>query len=194
MSFVVVSEGGELAHHRQPPTAASTLKHVGPPAHIRLHALPTNRQTMHAYTPKASPIRWRRNPVGACVLASFGAPQYPYAGPVVLVGSDRGRIGSLPRWLSSAVVEVHARIRLVLAGSRTVADARWEQAVWDYAEYVDTAEGPLWADHPATDLFGRDKIGRSWWLCPTGRCGCAAMFHQAGVCRYTGCTCGKETR
>jgi hypothetical protein len=84
----------------------------------------------------------KRNPVGACVLASFGASPGIYAGPVVITGWDPSydaetEICDLSPWSLAALVKVHRSVGVALGGVEvSELGAGWDAATRGYAERV----------------------------------------------------------
>lgn len=199
MTYLVVTPDGRLHVRRHQPTLPTLAEEAGgaPLARVTLRRLDRpNRPSMCLYTPAREDGRaWPRNPVGAVVAATFGAEQYPYAGPLAFVGwTAPARMHELPRVLRVAVTEVHLNVQIVLTDAAATAgfSPAWGQAARAYARHVVEADGPGWFTE-VTDLFGRGDEGRSWWVCPNRGCSHAGMFHRGGRCWFNTCECGKET-
>ena len=181
MTYLVITSDGTLKTRLHQPTLATLSAEVGgaPLAHVTLRRLDRpNRPSMCLYTPaKQTLVSWHRNPVGAVVAATFGAEQYPYAGPLMFVGwTPPARMHELPRVLRVAVTEVHLNVQIVLTDAAATAgfSPAWGQAARAYARHVVEADSPAWFAE-VTDLFGRGDDGRSWWVCPNR--GCTACGH-----------------
>lgn len=107
-----------------------------------------------------------RNPVGACVLATLGARQQPYAGPIVITGyspySDWGGPESFGARQAAVLYGVVGAVQAVLAGRQATAGwvtPEWVREIREYAELVRTAEAPgmrvLSPEESAAYLCGR---------------------------------------
>lgn len=90
-----------------------------------------------------------RNPVGACVLATLGANQQPYAGPVVLTAYDHGSEWGGPESLEpgrvGTLTGICDAVHSALAGRPlhgSWLNPEWGEGIRAYAEVVRTGETP----------------------------------------------------
>lgn len=89
MTFVVIDEDGRFGITINNADRDAVNGAVGPEGFdlVRMYDEPA----MYAYVNDSGlllPARYRRNPVGACVIALCGARQGIYAGPIVITGWD----------------------------------------------------------------------------------------------------------
>ena len=150
MTYLVIEPDGTVRHEQQTPTLGridAIVQHGGW-ARVRL----ADEWGMAGWVSDCGLISGApRNPVGACVLATLGASQQPYAGPVVLTGYDHnsdwggpeslqpGRVGTL----SGICDAVHdALAGRPLHGSWL--SPEWGIEIRAFAEMVQSAPVPPW--------------------------------------------------
>ena len=161
--YVVISTDGTMVGYPEPPTLARIDAAVGPEgwARVRLdHGLAGFVNDSGFLLPDTYP----RNPVGACLLAAFGAGLQPYAGPVVVTGWDATpRAGSEIRPFTetqqTAVSVAHGHVVRVLADRDVPAGVTEEAAagIRAYAGFVRSAPAPELQSVPVETL---EELGR----------------------------------
>lgn len=119
--FAVIQPDGALTIDERPVTMELVEEAVGPEGWNR--AYPRADCRMVGWLNDCGllmPEKYPRNEVGGAVLAAMGAPQQPYAGPVVITGYDHGGSGGWPLDLDELRVQaqraLHAAVRSALAG------------------------------------------------------------------------------
>ncbi|GAB2714817.1 hypothetical protein [Streptomyces bullii] len=146
MRYAVIAPDGELTHHDGEPDWDTLL---GPKGKARVH-LPGLAVTGWVNdVGLLYPERYPRNITGSCVLAAFGAPIQPYAGPVVFTGwnPDNTPLGllelcSLPQPVT-VLDTVHGDVLKALAGQtpRELSPS-WAEQMREIAEHARTAPSP----------------------------------------------------
>ena len=148
MTYLIIDADGEL--HTQPatPTIDAINEAVGPEGWAFVPI--TYSRLMRAFVNDCGlvlPDTYRRNPVGAGVLATLGASQQPYAGPVVITGWGKHswtEIVGLDGFLVQVVTRLHTAVTAAIGDPAAVTEfgAEWGEQIRAYAEHVRTAETP----------------------------------------------------
>jgi hypothetical protein len=147
--YVVIDPDGSVRHEQQTPTLdrIDAIVQHGGWARVRL----AEDWAMAGWVSDCGLIDGAaRNPVGACVLATLGAVQQPYAGPVVVTGYDYGSEWGGPEPLGgvhvSALTDICDGVHAALAGREVTGpmatNPLWAPQIREYAEIVRTGEAP----------------------------------------------------
>lgn len=146
MTFVVISTDGVLDVAPAPADLGAVDRTVGPEGadRVRLGVPGVIGHVNDCGHVNGMP----RNVVGSCVLATLGAVQYPYAGPVVITGwrdaGEDSEITDLNRRDVAMVEAIHHDVLIALGliqGTHSGGEA-WAAAIREYAETVRTAPAP----------------------------------------------------
>ncbi|MEW2250454.1 hypothetical protein AB0907_24310 [Streptomyces sp. NPDC006975] len=147
MRYAIIAADGDLTHHDGDLNWDAVIGPEGKDR-VRLHpslAVAAFVNDVGLYYPD----RYPRNVVGSCVLASFGAPVQPYAGPIVFTGWDPANtplglseICSLPQPVET-LDTVHGDVLKALAKQtpRELSPS-WAESMREIAEHVRTAPTP----------------------------------------------------
>jgi hypothetical protein len=165
VTYLVIDPDGTVRHEQQAPTLERIDAIVQHGGWARVHVDPD--WDMAGWVSDCGLVTGAaRNPAGACVLATLGAGQQPYAGPVVITGYDHDSDWGGPEQLhpTQAVMldGLVGAVRAVLAGRQATASwvtPEWVRQTREYAEMVRTAEAPgmrvLSPEESAAYLRGR---------------------------------------
>lgn len=149
MTYIVVDVDGDLHVRDTPPTIEAIRREVGEPGWDMVRLQVPGRgwvnDTGHEHLP--------RNPVGSVLLLVCGAPEHPYAGPVVVTGWDRHtEFQPLSPALLAALRSLHTDIRHALGGDGgeacTDCTPEWVAQVRRAAEWVTAAATPVMTQWP----------------------------------------------
>lgn len=143
MGFAIISEEGELSFTDWHPGAHAFRKYLGEDGFDGVpFAIATDMRGWVSDTGLLMPERYRRNPVGACMLIALGAGVQPYAGPVAITGFERFPepdpvdITERQRVL---LLDLYAAVSsVVLHGLPSSYGGEWDKAVRGYAGNVMT--------------------------------------------------------
>ncbi|MFF9097623.1 hypothetical protein ACF1AX_31435 [Streptomyces sp. NPDC014802] len=147
MRYAIIAADGDLTHH-DGDLDWDTV--IGPEGKDRVRLHPSLAVT--AFVNDVGlyyPDRYPRNVVGSCVLAAFGAPVQPYAGPVVFTGWDPANtplglseICSLPQPVET-LDTVHGDVLKALAEQtpRHLSPS-WAESMREIADHARTAPTP----------------------------------------------------
>ncbi|QIJ62603.1 hypothetical protein [Streptomyces sp. JB150] len=147
MRYAVIASDGELTQHDGDLDWDDV---IGPEGKDRVRLHPS--LAVAAFVNDVGlyyPARYPRNVIGSCVLAAFGAPLQPYAGPVVFTGWNPGNtplglseICSLPQPVD-ALDTVHGDVFKALNGQRPRhLSPSWAETMREVADHARTAPTP----------------------------------------------------
>lgn len=152
MSYLVIAPDGTTSHETTAPTLDGIDAIVGPSGWARVHV--DSVYSMTGWVGDCSLVDGSpRNPVGSCVLATLGASQQPYAGPIVVTGYDNDSVWggpeSLHPWQVETLEGIVAAVQTALGYHHETATPppsgfteRWVDAIREYADLVRTSETP----------------------------------------------------
>ncbi len=153
--YIVIGTDGVLTRHDATPTADLVEAAVGPEGWDTVWLRPAGLRAWVNDLGLKLPETYPRNVVGSCMLASLGAGQQPYAGPVVITGWNPLSTGPEIQALTTEQITLlgllHDDVERALAGHRTVGTEAWAAGIREFAERVRTEAPP-----PVRVLTGDD--------------------------------------
>jgi hypothetical protein len=156
VTYVVIDTGGGLSIRTGPVTIDLVRKEVGVEGWAKVYL--DRKCEMVGWVNDCGlllPEKYPRNPVGACVMATFNAAQNPYAGPVVITGyayNESGYPEPLQPYQLVGLTDVREAVVRVLAGKEpqpgdgwpSWATPGWAHDIRRFAEHVRTGPTPGW--------------------------------------------------
>jgi hypothetical protein len=153
VTYFVIDQDGVLHRHDSEPSPDAVREAVGPEGCNRVQLSPEWGMTGWANDCGLILPRYRRNIVGSCLLATFGAVQQPYGGPLVVTGYDPHdewfAAAALDEGQAAGVESVYADVRNALHGATVTSrdcgcgcGDDWATGIRAYAEVAATGETP----------------------------------------------------
>lgn len=146
MGFMLITEDGVLKSYNTRVSYDTLPEHLGEHG---VSGVTLEWRGIRGYVSDCGlimPERYRRNPVGSCVLAALGASPQPYAGNVAIVGwvfkPEPDIVPVLPEWAQAAIRDVHTSVTSVLAGLASGHGPEWDREIQELAEHAEHGEIP----------------------------------------------------